>query len=504
MALPILAAALVSSSILSSALFVVAGSLLLPIVAILQGIIGIIRYRLLYSDAPFPLSPAYGVVVVKPEASDSISQDGGKEEIDASCDVDTQYSSTGCCCPGGQSWRSTFQLCSSEQQLLDKALEDPPLRLLVIGDSLSVGVGTSQSCTPVMPEVIARTLSKSLNGRAVYWTCHGEPGASAGWVVRELERGIGSSRTRIRSCGSMADTSISSSSSCDDNTAESDTFSYDDNDEERNMIRKWSDRLQQHRESFDHPHGLEPCDVVVIFSGANDLKGGFFPFLLSGEDVHFRKQAKERGGSYVDELRLVLDVLRRRMEKGIDVATGSPVRGQRQQDFSENDATSGPLIVLPGLAARALPIFRRHPLRWFAVPVVDKLDNHKRSLAETHLGDVLFVDPPTVAGLEEYEDRRGQIWAQRKCEDTLLSLRDVDRSTCRRIANEMREYYESTDNHEVKVLNQACSVKSQHHDGGKLGSRLFSPDGVHPADDGYDYWGRHIGLAIATELQKSL
>lgn len=64
--------------------------------------------------------------------------------------------------------------------------EEPPLRLLVIGDSLAAGVGMSQSGTPALPEAIARGLSQATGGRAVYWTCVGTPGTTSSEIVQEI------------------------------------------------------------------------------------------------------------------------------------------------------------------------------------------------------------------------------------------------------------------------------------------------------------------------------
>lgn len=109
------------------------GFLALFVIAVIQASAAVIRYRRNFGDAPLPIIPSHGVVVAK--------MDKG----------------TG-------------------------AMPEESLRLLLVGDSLACGVGQSVRCTPVMPEVISRELSRA-TGKAVYWTCHGESGASAGWCV---------------------------------------------------------------------------------------------------------------------------------------------------------------------------------------------------------------------------------------------------------------------------------------------------------------------------------
>lgn len=493
---------------------------LAPTIAILQGAFCIIRYRVLNGDAPLPLSPAHGVVVVNPN---------GGEEIAPSCAHKEHFA--GCSCLGGRRWRNTTHVSDSERQLLAKALKEPPLRLLVIGDSLAMGVGTSQSCTPLLPEVIARTLSKARGGRAVYWTCHGEPGASAGWIVRELERGMTKGNATLEEQLSSCDASVSEDETVSDSSSE---------EEELDPLpvewKTWRERLHRHRKRFD-PEVLGPYDIAVVFSGANDLKSAFFPFLLTGEDAKFRKQAKERGGSYPNELRRVLDVLRYRMKEGMEeicdnildaLHSSSPRSSKKKQvEAATNDSTSNgtqtcsgngmqstqllqhehaanaPLIVLPGLPARTLPIFQKLPLRWLAVPVVDKLDDHKRQLAKSHPDEVIFVEAPTVESIVQYENQSGPIWQQRQTEDTLLALRDVNRRTCRRIETDMYNYYSEFEN-----LSKESPLEMPQHNApvpplaerpGKAGSKIFSRDQIHPNDEGYDYWGRYIASAIVDQ-----
>lgn len=135
-----------------------------PVVAVFQGYHLLSDFRKNHRDAPFPDMPCSGVVVVHP-----LPQDTPKTNILPSMPRRTSTSS----------WFSSFPLLAEQQ--------DPnPLRLLVVGDSLAAGVGVTKSGTPVLPEAIAKTLSSALGGRAVYWTCMGEPGLSSPQIVKEL------------------------------------------------------------------------------------------------------------------------------------------------------------------------------------------------------------------------------------------------------------------------------------------------------------------------------
>lgn len=461
---------------------VVLATLSIPLLAILQGSLGILHFRINFGDAPLPHTPSHGVVVC--------TAAGAHESSSSS---------------------SSTKSPTSEPELLQKAAEQPPVRLLVIGDSLAIGVGQAHSATPVMPEVIAKNVSKKL-GRVVYWTCHGAPGASTGWVVRELERGVDYLKKE--------ESLLERQSSCSD----TDDSSSDESSEAcRSDLKVWRERLAHHRKRFN-PDALGPYDIVVILTGSNDLKSAFFPFLLTGEDAEFRRQAKARGGSYTRELRLLLETLYSRMRLGlenirmhviesVEAATESvrekveetmeriTHRSFRKQERSPNKkdhpgsiqrghSRHSPLVVLPGMPARALPIFRHVPLRWLSVPIVDIMDNHKRNLAKSS-EDILFVPAPSDEELAEYENERGTLWRERCEEGTVFAVRDIRKRERLRIEGDMIDYYQTKGSKQRSIWAQLF--------GAPVGRPAFSVDGVHPNDQGYDFWGRHIARAIVEE-----
>lgn len=685
-----------------SFLYTVAAAWCFPLLAIAQGSWGIWRYRWNFGTAPFPCSPSHGVVRVHGSRSSAAANHDHTTPVhhpvrlqktrslplslgcQCGCDprsppphqppkrmdddgttatTNPSFGNTGRSARADGRRKSCSSLPSPEggRATTAVAVDDPrrPIRVLLMGDSLAIGVGQARQCTPRLPEVLARTLSARLHGRVVYWTCHGSPGASTGWIVRELERGVAAttatppsppshrlfhdSDTRDETARTSA-TSMSSSSNevthtishrpvkpsvastvvvteetpshCsdvdddeDDETASSDeglssrmrrrmtprraehkNGDADDEDVVAAAKRQralWRQRLAQHRQRFD-PQVWGPYDVVVVMTGSNDLKSAFFPFLLTGEDAEFRRQAQARGGNYTKELRRLLETLDRNMRLrlqnirySMEAATetvlekveetmermivsssssssspssavakrktnpmGSSFREkldarksprqnntahEQQQQPSESDGTGSvttsessgeqqrsaaaeqkqfPLMVLPGLPARALPIFRIVPLRWLAVPIVDILDMHKRRLAKAHPHEVLFVPPPSVDDLAQYENCTGDVWNERCKEDPALVLRDIRKMDCRRIENELREYYDAKD----KRVSTGEGLRKKKPAGkgwfsslfsrsAAPGTSVFSVDQIHPNDDGYDFWGRYIGNAIADEWQ---
>ena len=108
--------------------FLLAAFIATAVAAVAQGAFATIRYRRNFGDAPAPRVPSHGVVVVR-----SRSERNSEIAIANASDC---------------------------------------LNLLVIGDSLAVGVGQLNTAYPVLPDEIAEELSKSLR-KPVFWTCCG-------------------------------------------------------------------------------------------------------------------------------------------------------------------------------------------------------------------------------------------------------------------------------------------------------------------------------------------
>jgi hypothetical protein len=278
----------------------------------------------------------------------------------------------------------------------------------------------------------------------------------------------------------------------------------------------------------------------VVLTGSNDLKADFFPFLLHRDEREFRRQAQARGGSYSGELSRVLEVLSKRMKLTVQesiervkeqmhISSTSPTKATSSEPISvdtvmdqdEHNAVqepatpnhfNRPLIVLPGNPARALPSFQVYPLKWLSVPMVAITDNNKRNLAQAHPENVLFVEAATPEQIMEYEAQQGPLWDQRVKEDTLIALRDISKTACQRVECSMMNYYNTkarkyglspvvtVEPIEVSQTNAPTPPLSERP--GRPGSKIFSCDGVHPNDEGYDFWGRHIANAIVQELNK--
>jgi lysophospholipase L1-like esterase len=517
--------------------YVIGSIFLIPAIAFAQAGFYVLRYRIKYANCPLPKAPSHGVVKVV--ASTATTSTSNSEQPVIGYDDD-------------------YDACKTTNES-----ETTPLRLLVIGDSLAIGVGQSRNHTPVMPESIAKSLSRAMGGRPVLWTCHGAPGASAGWIVRELERSINQGQFPKLQKTTTTTTTKSTKNNMGETESETSASSDDDSVYSSEESHAWHDRLKQERIRFD-PSVVGPFDIAVVLTGSNDVKSAFFPFLMRGEDVKFRREAQLRGGGYAMELRRVLEVLNRGMRIRLETLRESAekVRGnvlermgqsqtnlmphapqnqnqplqqqspsarfqrttptlrksissRHSSSINTSDATTHspnstststsrspmplfPMVVLPGMPARSLPLFQMAPLRWLAVPAIDIMDTHKRQLSENHQGEVLFVNSPSVQEMQEFDQQQGPYWQHASQDKVLLNSRDISRKEARKIHADMRLYFSRMDPND----DQGSTSVSSRTTPKPPQKGMFSIDGIHPNDTCYNFWGRYIGHAIVQEWKQ--
>jgi hypothetical protein len=133
---------------------ILAVSVSIPIIATIQGAYFFHCYTTHHRDAPHPINPCKGIVISKALRSNDTAQSTEH------CSKRTKWIPR---------WWFNYRKYKNNDVVAQKCR---PLHLLVIGDSLAAGVG-STSGTPILPEAIARTLSAALGGLPVLWECHG-------------------------------------------------------------------------------------------------------------------------------------------------------------------------------------------------------------------------------------------------------------------------------------------------------------------------------------------
>lgn len=526
-------------------------------VGMLQLISLLVEYRLHHRDAPEPISPACGKVVAT--ATTTAIGDSYPRGRDTGTNAGfSRAGAVGSCWEsltarvrhGGRHNTSAGGTDSAKQQR-------KPIRLLVVGDSLAVGVG-SGSASPVLPESIARALSSALGGRAIHWTCIGTSGASAGRIVRDIEtyheddnetdasKPVG--RDVVRKILPWTRERIWAWLEAGDGEEDS---SDQSNSIEHVHVRakvKFMSWLRRRLENIDwlqqrekdlwkhwrarrndglvYDNNLSDAkkeyDVAVVLTGLNDVKDATLPFLASDsqEEMEMRRHEQKCTESYEGQLKNILRTLQERMnlnhqnfESNPNMST-DPDPHHIETTATETCREPRPMIVLPGLPASIVPVFQWIPLKWFLVPLLRGVDNQKRALSNKYPNSVLFVDSPDLGRVEQYEASMGNIHSKPQNESVLVLIQDICPKARQRAQRAMDKYYQLKDKIGLQDQTESETEKqyeqAYHQHGAssrpmtlsqRIGSKLFSLDGLHPNDEGYDFYGRHIANAIVAEWE---
>jgi len=563
----------------------------IPFLAVYQGAVGMLNYRYHFGTPPFPRNPAHGVVVVNPKdlkEKDSIQYGSyQKEQHGNGCD-------SGCQCEGGLRWRRGGPLSVEEGRVLETALnDDNPIRILVIGDSLALGLGTDMSCMPLLPETLAKSISKRMGGKAVYWTGYGGEGAATSWTLNELAtRRQQSNKNKIEqidnddiapnlkrdSLSEYSPTTVMTESSSMSSNNDSDEVQNSNNNNNyntendsligriveqnnnkkttkdkktsmknnnrkyfwnnnkrtnndntttcKNIVNedkfgKWKEKLQNFRRGFEEDIS-GPYDYVFIFAGGNDAKSAFIPVY-----VKTKKSDATKKKALFDEFESILDQLGPKMYD-----TNLRKIDDEEEDCCSNNnskatttttkkSKSSPLVVFPMMPTRLIPAFQSYPLLWAAIPLIGIIENNKRRLQKKYPRHVRSVDAPQSQDATSYESQNGLLWHRRTTEDTLLCLRDVTSRQCHQTTLAMEEHvrnkgtihcnkgifesrkFKNTSEEMIDMINAPQPPLSK-LDGGGKGCNIVSVDRVHPNDEGYDFWARHISEELFSEQEQTI
>jgi lysophospholipase L1-like esterase len=404
-----------------------------------------------------------------------------------------------------------------------------PLRLLVIGDSLAAGVGTSQSSTPILPQSIASALSAASDGRAVHWTCIGTPGASASQIVHDL-----GAYEETPSLLELRYAEWQARKKKAQDWWEHRKRVREQQENEKNRVKQWWSRLRKdvdelkdvlhvdkeqvvlqsrltRRKTTLDPDLKAQYDIAVVLTGFNDLKDTFLPLMMMGQNASTNPSAEDKPGSLKDALVRIIHALQKKMkldlpndhEDGSNIATSPTTIAHHR----------GPLVVFPAIPASPLPLTQYPPLSWFLIPLLRMMDNNKKLLAERFPGLVLFVDPPSPSEFRDIEAGRGELHASRRAENVLLQLTNVTQRAQEKVKELMDQHYKSPtkkddddganeEDNRTLVYEQSCREHQLVESKNTPGATLLAEDRMHPNDQGYDFWGRHIAAAIVKEWNK--
>lgn len=440
----------------------------------------IIEYRRNHGDAPVPFSPSRGLVVAQ-ETQDEISF---------------------------------------------RRLVQPPLRLLVIGDSLAAGVGTSQSSTPILPTSIAKILSQA-TGRPVEWLCKGVPGQSSERIVSDITNletppfseifvhKLHEFQQEQRARFELA--KVKTKEWLDARQLDDDLI-VETNDQQNRIVKWWNNtktkvqrdyqkvrsilhearnakpvmddttepkrrNLVRRRTVVLDPNSISRYDVAVVFTGANDLKEAYLPFMMPKDESS--DETTNGGGGLMDQFVRILHALESKM-RSVSLPIGQPTTATAMAQCG------GPLVVFPALPYEPTILNRLAPLSWFLIPLLQTVDRNKERLAQLYPDRVLFVEPPD---LHDVGIPMG--------EPAFISLQDIQHDVKRNLEQLMQEHY-----YYVDEPNQEYYLYELDEDQVRLAPvvpklpDVVSADGIHPSDSGYNAWGDHIGEAIVKEFRR--
>ena len=133
------------------------------------------------------------------------------------------------------------------------------------------------------------------------------------------------------------------------------------------------------------------------------------------------------------------------------------------------------------------------------------MEYQKKKLAEKYPAPVLFLEAPDDKVIKDYTNKRGPLWEASSREEVLFEL--TNKARLEQLETLMKEYYDTwtvdVEEEEATFTYDAFGPDiegpMQHL---HQRSPLISPDRVHPSDEGYELWGRHIANAIVKEWDR--
>jgi hypothetical protein len=273
------------------------------------------------------------------------------------------------------------------------------------------------------------------------------------------------------------------------------------------------------------PDLVAQYDIAVVITGFNDLKNLIFPLPEEDSDESVREQqvdpngkTKEgKGGGFEKDLWSLMGALRGKMRNYDDEERGSSNKkiASTQSTPTDtlqqtNEPTSPtrnslrrhhPMVVFP-----AVPLFNEtiFPLSSITAIIVKLMEYQKKKLAERYPAPVLFLEAPDDKTIKDFTNKRGPLWEARSREEVLFEL--TNKARLEQLEKLMKEYYEmwtvDVEEEEATYTYDAFGPDIQGPLEHLHRSPLISVDRVHPSDEGYELWGRHIAQAIVKEWDR--
>jgi len=281
-----------------------------------------------------------------------------------------------------------------------------------------------------------------------------------------------------------------------------------------NLVRKGN---LFRRDSLD-PFVASSFDVAVVLLGLNDLKEAFMPHMTQGANSSFNEGTEPIGGALTIQLRSVffsLEKIMGKMDKTKD-QTDSPLSTKGTEKINRSTVRlHPPLVVVPELPVAPLEAFRLVPLCWILLPLFRAMERNKKFLSSTFPDHVVFIDQP---GLEWWSDAERRHNSYMEEEESVLRLTDIAQTAQSQVKQLMQRFYnpnrqtgssneegkEGGGNGESSLPNNVSeesnfstqAAQSSSFKRKSKGTLYIAEDKMHPNDEGYDLWGRHIAEAV--------
>jgi hypothetical protein len=286
------------------------------------------------------------------------------------------------------------------------------------------------------------------------------------------------------------------------------------------------------------PRAAAKYDIAIVLTGLNDVKDAFMPHMTRGTNSSIKEGGVRIMGGMKDQLINVLQALRSKMDK-MDlertdddlpseverkkVDHADPANPRTDHPFQE---LKRPMVVVPELPVAPLQMFRLAPLKWFLIPIFRGMENNKRFIAKMFPEYVIFVPQPDLNWWTDDERGIGPVRATIQQEQLLLRVSDIAHTAQDRIQGLMKKYYDAKhEEHHANITSRSSNYRDnpygptselaemenerliqvidddhRNEDGGTIDddfhSKYVSMDRMHPNDEGYELWGRHIASAI--------
>lgn len=408
----------------------------MPALAFLQGFIFFINRRVSYGHFPIPMCPCHGVTVC----------------------VD----------------KTRMEKDSDDDTFLANAQNQKPLKLLVIGDSLAIGIGQDKTTTPILPQIIAQTVSRRNNGRPVYWSVYGKTGKSSGWFWRDLQS---KQKQAAHAAQPSPKDQLSSHSDSGSDTASTSSSEPDTFVDGEDIV--WHERLQQHSARFNQTFQMDDYDIVVCITGPNDVKDVLFPF-INEDNVFDWEKVKSKVFSMSSEINREITNL-----------------VQFVRSASKNKQ---PLIVLPGVPIRSSVIALNFPANHLGVPTFCLMNYAKKELGQKH-DDVLYVEPSSIDAAKEFLLGQSFVNKAMEAERQVLNIVERDEKICDDVTRQMKDFFSPAmpRNYQLTLLEKWCSFVFGYP---TFHMKMAAADGIHSNERGADAWARYIGELLCDEFEQ--